>query len=132
MAFCAAVALDQGSFGWDDYRRLGEGGLHALCDKVNVRRDEAVEAAAPHPFGARVRLKIRKGDFELMVRDPSGEPESFPDRQALEAKFLALAEPVLGERARAVAEAILSLETAGKISAALGPARPAGVRRSAA
>jgi len=70
MAFCAAVALDQGSFGWDDYRRLGGPIIDALCDKVVVRRDERVEAVAPHPFGGRVWLKTRKGDFELMVRDP--------------------------------------------------------------
>ena len=132
MAFCAAVALDQGSFGWDDYRRLGDGAIDALCDKVVVRRDEAVEAAAPHPFGGRVRLKTRKGDFEMMVRDPSGEPDSFPDRAALEAKFLALAKPVLGDQARALADAVLSLEAAGKVSDALAPARPAGARRSAA
>ena len=132
MAFCAAVALDQGSFGWDDYRRLGEAALDALCDKVSVRRDEAVEMASPHPFGARVRLKTSKGDFELMVRDPSGEPESFPDRAALEAKVLALAEPVLGDGAKALADAVLTLETFGKVSDALAPARPAATRRSAA
>ena len=97
-----------------------------------MRRDEAVEAASPHPFGGQVRLKTRKGEFELMVRDPSGEPESFPDRAALEAKFLALAEPVLGERARALAEGVLSLETAAKVSDVLAPGRPAGARRSAA
>ena len=132
MAFCAAVALDQGSFGWDDYRRLGEGAIDGLCDKVSVRRDEAVEAAAPHPFGARVRLQTAKGDFELMVRDPSGEPESFPDRAALEAKFLALAEPVLGDGARALADAILGFERFERISEALAAGRPAGGRRSAA
>ena len=132
MAFCAAVALDQGSFGWDDYRRLGEGAIDVLCDKVSVRRDEAVEAASPHPFGARLRLKTTKGDFELMVRDPSGEPESFPDRAELEAKVLALAEPVLGEGAMALAEAVLSLESFGKVSDALAPGRPAASHRNAA
>jgi 2-methylcitrate dehydratase PrpD len=132
MAFCAAIALDQGRFGWDDYRRLGELGIDALCDKVSVRRDEEVEAVSPHPFGAQVRLKTRKGDFELMIRDPSGEPESFPDRVALEAKFLALAEPVLGDGARKLADAVLSLEDFAEISKALAPGRPAGSRRSAA
>ena len=132
MAFCAAVAMDQGSFGWDDYRRLGEGAIDALCDKISVHRDEAVEVASPHPFGAMVSLKTRKGDFELMVRDPSGEPESFPGRAALEAKVLALAEPVLGEGAKALADAVLSLETFGKVAEALAPARPPAARRSAA
>ena len=132
MAFCAAAALDQGSFGWDDYRRLGEPGIDALCDTVSVRRDEKVEAAAPHPFGARIRLQTRKGAFERLIRDPSGEPESFPDRAALEAKVLALAEPVLGEGARRLAEAMLTLERFGKLSEALAPGRPAGSRRRVA
>jgi 2-methylcitrate dehydratase PrpD len=132
MAFCAAIALDQGRFGWDDYRRLGEPGVDALCDKVNVRRDEAVEAASPHPFGARVRLRTRKGSFELMIRDPSGEPESFPDRAALESKFLGLAGPVLGEGARKLADAILSLEDFVEVARALAPARAVASQRSAA
>jgi 2-methylcitrate dehydratase PrpD len=132
MAFCAAVALDQGGFGWDDYRRLGDSAIDALCDKITVVRDEAVEAASPHPFGARVSLRTAKGDFELSVRDPSGEPGSFPDRAALEAKFLALAEPVLGEGARRLADRVLALERFGQVGEALAPRRPAGRRRSAA
>ena len=132
MAFCAAVALDQGSFGWDDYRRLSEAGIDALCDKVSVRRDEAVEAAAPHPFGARIRLQTRKGEFERLIRDPSGEPESFPDRAALEAKVLALAEPVLGEGAGRLAAAMLTLERFDKVSEAVAPARPAASKRRVA
>jgi 2-methylcitrate dehydratase PrpD len=132
MAFCAAVALDQGSFGWDDYRRLGEAGIDDLCDKVSVRRDEAVEAASPHPFAARVSLKTAKGDFELMIRDPSGEPASFPGHAALEAKFLALAEPVLGEGAPKLADNVLSLERFARVSEALAPGRPSASRRSAA
>ena len=132
MAYCAAVALDQGSFGWDDYRRLGEGPIDALCDKVSVRRDEAVEAASPHPFGARVRLQTARGDFELMVRDPSGEPGSFPGSGALQAKFLTLAEPVLGKGARELAHSILALESFGEVSKALAPGRPSPTRRSAA
>ena len=132
MAFCAAVALDQGGFGWDDYRRLGEAAIDALCDKVSVRRDPGVEAASPHPFGARVRLSTTKGDFERTIRDPSGEPASFPDRAAQEAKVLTLTEPVLGEGARQLADAILALESFDKVSDALRSARPAASRRRVA
>ncbi len=132
MAFCAAVALDRGGFGWDDYRRLGQADIDALCDRVTVVRDEAVEAAALHPFGAQVRLKTRKGEFEVLVRDPSGEPESFPDGAALKGKFLALAEPVLGAGAETLARAVLELERFDKVADALAAGRPAGSRRSAA
>jgi 2-methylcitrate dehydratase PrpD len=132
MAFTAAVALDQGGFGWDDYRRLGEPVIDALCDKVTVARDEAVEAAAPHPFGARVRLVTSKGEFELLVKDPSGEPESFPDEAALRRKFLTLAGPVLGERAGGLADAVLDLDRFARVAEALKFARPGSARRSAA
>ncbi|HEY5411424.1 MAG TPA: hypothetical protein VIJ94_11935, partial [Caulobacteraceae bacterium] len=132
MAFAAAVALDRGSFGWDDYRRLGEAAIDALCERVSVVRDEAVEAAAAHPFGARVRLRTRKGDFEVLVRDPSGEPSSFPDALAIEAKFMALAEPVLGAGAKALAAAVLGLERFDKVADALAAGRPAGPGRTAA
>src|SRR3712207_1854377 len=33
MPFAAAVALDQGSFGWDDYARLGDPSIDRLCDR---------------------------------------------------------------------------------------------------
>ena len=132
MAFCAAVALDQGSFGWDDYRRLGEAAIDGLCDKVSVRQDPGVEAASPHPFGARVRLRTAKGDFERMIRDPSGEPASFPDRAAQQAKVLTLTEPVLGEGARRLADAVLALESFDNVSDAVRAGRPAGSNRAMA
>jgi 2-methylcitrate dehydratase PrpD len=132
MPFTAAVALDQGSFGWDDYRRLGEPGIDALCDRIIVVRDEAVEAASPHPFGGRVTITTRDGALQRAVTDPSGEPESFPDEAALRGKFLTLAEPALGAGAARLADALLDLENAPDVAAALSAARPGAGRRSAA
>ncbi len=123
MPFTAAVALDQGGFGWDDYRRLGEPVLESLCDRVTVRRDEAVEAASPHPFGGRVRIVTAAGAFERSARDPSGEPDSFPDDHALRGKFLGLASPVLGEQAKRLADAILTLDRFADVGDALTSAR---------
>jgi 2-methylcitrate dehydratase PrpD len=123
MPFAAALALDQGRFGWDDYRRLGEPAIDALCDRVTVVPDAAVEALRSHPFGARVTLKTRRGVFEATVPDPSGEPESFPDETALVRKFLALAEPVLGPGARSLADAVLALERQPSVAEALKPGR---------
>ena len=117
MPFTAAVALDQGSFGWDDYRRLGDPALEALCDRIDVRQDDRVEAASPHPFGARVRVLTRHASHERTMTDPSGEPESFPDEAAFVAKFMTLAEPVLGPRAARLARAILSIDTLTDLSA---------------
>ncbi len=127
MPFTAAVALDQGSFGWDDYARLGEPAIDALCDRIAVRQDDGVEAASPHPFGARVRVSLTDGrSYERAIPDPSGEPESFPAPASLRRKFLVLAEPVLGLRAARFADAILELERFGTISDAivLGRSRP--------
>ena len=124
MPFTAAVVLDQGSFGWDDYRRLGESGIDALADRVTVRRDDAVEAASPHPFGARVRIETSKGVLERAARDPSGEPSSFPSEAALRGKFETLARPVLGDQAATLAESILALEWFADIRVSLAAARP--------
>ena len=125
MAFTAAVVLDQGSFGWDDYRRLGEPVIEALCDKIAVRRDGRVEDH-PHPFGARVEVVLASGSFlELEIPDPSGEPERFPDADALRRKFLTLAEPALGARAAALADAIQRLDSAPSVASVLALARPA-------
>ena len=124
MPFTAAVALDQGSFGWDDYRRLGEPGIDALANRVTVLKDDAVEAASPHPFGASVRLETSKGVFERAARDPSGEPSSFPSEAALRAKFETLARPVLGDQTARLAESILAMEWFADIREPLAAARP--------
>ena len=116
MAFTAAVALDQGRFGWDDYRRLGDPAIEALCDRIDVRQDDRVEAASPHPFGARVRIETDRGVFERAMTDPSGEPESFPDDAAVLGKFMVLAGPVLGAAAGDLARTILTLDTAPDLS----------------
>jgi 2-methylcitrate dehydratase PrpD len=131
MFFTAAVALDQGSFGWDDYRRLGEPEIDALCDRIIVAEDARVGAGASHPFGAWVRLATRAGTLERLVPDPSGEPDSFPDEAAGRKKFLTLAEPVLGTAAADLANAIAVLERAPDLASALRAARPTGTARRA-
>lgn len=122
MPFTAAVALDQGSFGWDDYKRIGAPELDALSDRVDVTADVALEDR-PHPFGALLRLKTAKGTFERDIADPSGEPDTFPDDAALKRKFLTLAGPVIGvPQAEALGAAILSLSHADKVALAARPA----------
>ena len=125
MPFAAAVALDQGSFGWDDYRRLGESAVDALCERVSVIEDAALEAGSGHPFGARVRIVTPAASHEVVVPHPPGEPESFPEAPALAGKFLTLAGPVLGDRAQAFADAMLGLEQYADVRTALAFARTA-------
>jgi 2-methylcitrate dehydratase PrpD len=124
MYFTGAVALDQGRFGWDDYALIGDPKIEALAEQIAVRRDERLETGRAHPFGARVRLETVRGAFEREVDDPSGEPKTFPSEAAQRAKFLGLAEPALGPRAGALADAILGLETFSDVGAALKAARP--------
>ena len=110
MFFTGALALDQGRFGWDDYERLGDAAVNALADKFDVVQDDRLEIGRTHPFGARVSITTEDGVHERLYADPSGEPNSFPDAQAMQQKFLTLARPVLNGRADQLADAILSLE----------------------
>jgi 2-methylcitrate dehydratase PrpD len=94
MPFAAAAALLRGRFGWDDYDLLGKPETEALAARVDVVRDESLENLR-HPFGATLTLRARNTDYRLRIPDPSGEPETFPDAQAIAAKFRTLAGPVL-------------------------------------
>jgi len=85
--FAAAVALTEGRFGWDSYGRLGEPGLREL-----MRRIKARGSAGLSEMGARVRVRFRDGrEHSAEVNLPRGEPEAFPDWEALVGKMRALA-----------------------------------------
>ena len=128
MPFAGAVALDQGTFGWDDYARLGDPAIEALCDRIDVVLDEQLEGR-PHPFGATVSLTTRAGALSRIVPDPSGEPHLFPSDKALAAKFAALARPVLGLRTDSVADAVFSLSQLPAVAMLTDVARPSGSGR---
>ena len=118
MFFTGALALDQGRFGWDDYARLGDAAVNALADKFDVVQDDRLEVGRTHPFGARVSITTDDAVHERLYADPSGEPSSFPDAQAMQQKFLTLARPVLNGRADQLADAILSLERFDRVATA--------------
>ena len=119
MYFTGAIALDQGSFGWDDYGRLGDKAIDALADRIDVVQDDRLEVGRTHPFGARVTVTTDTGTHEELYPDPSGEPTSFPDAAAMRQKFLTLARPVLDGRAEKFADAVLALETFDRASKAI-------------
>src|ERR1700676_4133652 len=127
MFFTGAVALDQGRFGWDDYGRLGDAAVDALADKFDVVQDDRLEIGRSHPFGARVSITTDDGVHERLYADPSGEPGSFPDAQAMAQKFLTLARPVLNGRADQLADAILSLERFDRVEKATHLGRQYGI-----
>lgn len=123
MFFTGALALDQGRFGWDDYGRLGDAAIDALADRLDVVQDAGLETGRKHPFGARVSITTDDGVHERLHADPSGEPGSFPDAQAMRQKFLTLARPVLDGAAEPFADAIMSLERHDLLSEATRLAR---------
>jgi hypothetical protein len=81
-------------------------------------QDDRLETGRSHPFGARVSITTEDGVHERLYPDPSGEPSSFPDAQAMQQKFLTLARPVLNGRADQLADAILSLERYDRVETA--------------
>ena len=97
MPYAAAVALLRGQFGWDDYDLLGDAGAEAVAARVDVWNDPSLEGLR-HPFGATLKVEARGETHELRIPDPSGEPETFPDAEALARKFVALTRPVSNSR----------------------------------
>jgi 2-methylcitrate dehydratase PrpD len=114
MPFAAAVALYKGGFGWDDYALLGNPDVEAIAARIDVRRDERLEGLR-HPFGASIAVTTSAGTIERIIADPSGEPDTFPDRAAVEAKFMTLATPVLGNAASSLFARLEALETIGNM-----------------
>ncbi|MCJ8056114.1 MmgE/PrpD family protein [Shinella curvata] len=109
MPFAAAVALYQGSFSWDDYALLGNSDIEAIAARVDVRREEQLEGLR-HPFGARIAVRTAAGTVERSIPDPSGEPDSFPARPEIEAKFMTLTTPVLGNAASSLFSRLEGIE----------------------
>ncbi len=110
MPFTAAIALYKGSFGWDDYALLGNPDVEALAGRIDVQRQERLEGLR-HPFGANIAVRTSAGTFERNIPDPSGEPDTFPGKTDIEAKFMTLATPVLGNSASSLFTALEGIES---------------------
>jgi len=126
MAFCAAIALRNGGFVWDDYaRHLGDPAVLALCKRVRAQVDPNVQADFPAEMGGTVQLRTRRGVFETHVRVPRGEPSNFLSAAELRAKFDGLVGPYLSVRRRdELADALLALEQVKDVGALLRLTRP--------
>lgn len=116
MPFAAAVALKLGRFGWDDYDQLARSDIESICDRVDVIRDESLEGLS-HPFGATLAVETAEGVFERRIQDPSGEPGTFPSPEALRAKFIGLAAPVMNDGADSLHARLLGLPTLDNVRA---------------
>lgn len=109
MPFTAAVALYRGSFSWDDYALLGNPDVEKIAERIVVNRDPRLENLS-HPFGSYVSIQTSSGVVSQHNPDPSGEPENFPTDEQVHAKFIALANPILGDAAEPLLEKLLNLD----------------------
>jgi 2-methylcitrate dehydratase PrpD len=100
LPYTVAAALVDGELGVEQMRaeRLGDGRLLALAARVRLALDPRLDAMYPARRAARVEIRTtdgRKGECEVLsVRGSAEDPLAPPE---LDAKFLRLAGPVLGE-----------------------------------
>jgi 2-methylcitrate dehydratase len=95
--------IDAGSFAESAYR---EPELRPLMSKIRVRRDEAIDAIYPSTVGIKVLATATDGrSYPLELQNPLGHEKNPMQDKDVSAKFLGVAEPVLGpDRAAAALE----------------------------
>ena len=100
--------------------------------KIDCNADPEIEAHFPARMAGKLTIRVAGETFTETVVIPKGEPENFLTEEELRGKFSSLAVPVLGtERASALADAILALDTAPSVSGLLRLAVPMGCVRLA-
>lgn len=116
--YLGAVAALHGNMGWEDYRYIGDPEIAALSDRITATLD-------PGMAGLGTRIVVRRRDGSRLEREipiPKGEPENPMTRDEVRAKFMDLA----GERAAALAERILAIESVTDVREVVGSLRAAG------
>ena len=131
--FVVAAALATGAMGWDSYKLLNDPTIRALLPKVVCEFDQAMEDEFPTNMSAKLTIQAGNRTFEHAVIVPKGEPSNFLTEVELKAKFFGLTTTVLGgDRALALAEAVLAIDMAADVAGLtrhatpLTPARMAG------
>lgn len=126
MAFCAAVALREGGFKWDDYAgHINNSATLDLCRKVKVAVDPKPEALFPDKMSAIARIRTAKGEYEAFVASAKGEPDNFLSADELRAKFDGLVGPYLPmARVDELANRLLGIRKEDDINEVLRLTRP--------
>lgn len=123
--FVIASALATGAMGWDSYRLLNDPTIRSLLPKVECALDQDAEAEFPANMSGKLTIQARGQIFEQMVVVPKGEPDNFLSEAELRAKFAGLTDAVLGtDRAAALANAVLAIDTTSDISSLMRLAAP--------
>lgn len=111
--FAVAVAVLEGNAFPSQFTdaKVMDGRVSALMRKITVRADERLDREYPARRGARAEIVLTDGRRLATAVDLArGEPESPLSAEEIEAKFLALAGDVLGDRAREVRDRVRDLE----------------------
>jgi 2-methylcitrate dehydratase PrpD len=123
--FVISAALATGAMGWDSYQLLADTTVRSLLPKVECVFDPEIEAEFPTNMSGKLTIDARGTRFEKKVVVPRGEPGNFLSEAELRGKFAGLTEAVLGaERAAALADAILAIDTTANISGLIRRAAP--------
>ena len=114
LKYVVATALTHGSVRLAAFEpaRLADPATRALMERISVSIDPELDAAFPRQRAARVAIATRDGrEEELLQPTRIGDPEAPLSDAQLDAKYLELAAPVLGEgRARDLLARLWKLE----------------------
>ncbi|MDA0270500.1 MAG: MmgE/PrpD family protein [Chloroflexi bacterium] len=110
LPFCVASALrfrDLAPQRFSDETIADEATL-ALTSRVTFETDPALDALYPAAWPSIVAITMRSGErLEARIDHPAGDPESGITEADIAAKFRTLTDAILGERAAALATAVL-------------------------
>jgi 2-methylcitrate dehydratase PrpD len=130
--FVISTALATGAMGWDSYKLLDDATIRGLLPKVHCEFDSEIEAEFPANMSGKLTIRAGNKTFEQKVVVPKGEPSNFLTEVELKAKFFGLTNSVLGpERASALAEAVLGINTVTDIASLMRHAAPLTAARLA-
>ena len=92
--------------------------LRPLMQKIRVIADDAIEAMSPQKTVLRAIAVTKNGNRRSVeIVNPLGHPDNPMQDSHIEEKFLALAEPVLGARARAALQSWWKIQDASDVGA---------------
>jgi 2-methylcitrate dehydratase PrpD len=121
LKYVVATALTHGSVRFAAFEppRLQDPATRELMRRVDVAVDPQLDAAFPAQRAARVAIEARDGRREEFLQPTRiGDPDAPLSDAQLEAKYLELAVPVLGEpRAKALLARLWRLETVPSLAA---------------
>jgi 2-methylcitrate dehydratase PrpD len=114
--------MDLASF---DDRFLQSNEVNYFMGKVKVKDEIELDRYFPQSWPGRVRIRLQNGaSYTREIIVPKGEKENPMSRHEVEAKFLSLAAPVLGDaKARSVIDEVQALEERGSLNALLALVR---------